>query len=78
MFLLVVGMGAMMPEMMACPGCRTAGDVVKQTEAETVTASFAMSASVLFLLAFVLGALSFLGLYIRKTVARLDSERMVP
>jgi hypothetical protein len=56
----------------ACPGCRTQGDLVELEEPETVTASLALSWSVLFLLAVLGGVGGFLGVYIRNAVARVD------
>lgn len=57
----------------ACPGCRTQGEMVELGEPETVTASLAMSWSVLFLLVVLGGVGGFLGVYIRNTVIRVDA-----
>ncbi len=57
----------------ACPGCQTQGELVILQEPETVTASMALSWSVLFLLVVLGGVGGFLGVYIRNTVARVDA-----
>ncbi len=58
----------------ACPGCQTQGQVVELDEPQTVSASMALSWSVLFLLIVLAGVGGFLGVYIKKTVARVDLE----
>jgi len=56
----------------ACPGCRTVGEEVERSEPQTVMAGFAFSWSVLFMLAVVFVVLSFLTLFITKTVKSVD------
>lgn len=59
----------------ACVGCRQVGDGVAKIEPGTIQAGFALSWSVLFMLAVVLGVLTFLGFYIAQTIARIDHDR---
>ncbi len=64
------------PSAMGCPGCQTQGEVVELQEPETVTASLALSWSVLFLLVVLGGVGTFLSVYIRKTVALVDAANL--
>lgn len=56
----------------ACVGCRQVGDGVAKIEPQTIQAGFALSWSVLFMLATVIGVLTFLGFFIARTVSNLD------
>lgn len=53
-------------------GCRQVGDGVAKIEPQTIQAGFALSWSVLFMLATVIGVLTFLGFFIARTVSNLD------
>lgn len=61
----------------ACPGCSQVSEAVGRAEPETVKAGLALSWSVLFLLGVVGGVFSFLGVYIARTVARLERDSEV-
>lgn len=62
----------------ACVGCRVTTDEVARVEPSTVTAGFAFSWSVLFML-FVVGAIiTFLVSYITRMVAKIDANNQPP
>ena len=71
---LLTGVGLTTTTVQACPGCRTQGEMVELEEPETVSASLALSWSVVFLLAVLAGIGGFLSIYIRNAVVRVDRE----
>ncbi|MFY8217035.1 MAG: hypothetical protein ACOVMP_10605 [Chthoniobacterales bacterium] len=62
----------------ACVGCRVTTDEVARVEPSTVTAGFAFSWSVLFMLVVVGFVITFLVSYIARAVARLDAKNQPP
>jgi hypothetical protein len=72
LFALAIAVLAPLSGAEACVGCRQVGDGVAKVEPQTIQAGFALSWSVLFMLATVIGVLTFLGFFIARTVARLD------
>ncbi len=64
--------GSAIPEARSCPGCSQLTEQAVVAEPQTVLAGFALSWSVLFMLAVVFSMLGLLILYIAKTVYRID------
>jgi hypothetical protein len=62
----------------ACVGCRVTTDDVARVEPSTVSAGFAFSWSVLFMLIVVGFLITFLVSYIARAVARLDANNQPP
>jgi len=75
---LVVSLATWTESALACVGCRVTTDEVARVEPSTVTAGFAFSWSVLFMLVVVGLIITFLVSYIARVVAQIDAKNQPP
>lgn len=59
----------------ACVGCRTTGNMVEQGEPTTKAATVAFSWGVMFMLGMVTALGGGMGVYMKRTISRIDRQR---